>query len=76
MDFGRIGIDSDLVLYLFGTPGQDRFEFMWEVLGEGMLGLRPRRRRRPAGVGGTRRASILRRVPQDGAGAVRRRGEP
>ena len=38
MDFGRIGIDSDLVLYLFGTPGQDRFEFMWEVLGEGMLG--------------------------------------
>ena len=38
MDFGRIGIDNDLVLYLFGTPGQDRFEFMWEVLGEGMLG--------------------------------------
>jgi small GTP-binding protein len=38
MDFGRIGIDSDLVLYLFGTPGQERFEFMWEVLGEGMLG--------------------------------------
>jgi small GTP-binding protein len=38
MDFGRIGIDSDLVLYLFGTPGQDRFEFMWEVLGEGMFG--------------------------------------
>src|ERR1700709_765756 len=38
MDFGRIGIDSDLVLYLFGTPGQDRFDFMWEVLGEGMLG--------------------------------------
>jgi signal recognition particle receptor subunit beta len=38
MDFGRIGIDSELVLYLFGTPGQDRFEFMWEVLGEGMLG--------------------------------------
>jgi small GTP-binding protein len=38
MDFGRIGIDSDLVLYLFGTPGQDRFEFMWDVLGEGMLG--------------------------------------
>ena len=38
MDFGRISIDSDLVLYLFGTPGQDRFEFMWEVLGEGMLG--------------------------------------
>jgi small GTP-binding protein len=38
MDFGRISIDSDLVLYLFGTPGQDRFDFMWEVLGDGMLG--------------------------------------
>ena len=38
MDFGRISIDSDLVLYLFGTPGQERFDFMWEVLGEGMLG--------------------------------------
>ena len=38
MDFGRITIDSDLVLYLFGTPGQDRFDFMWEILGEGMLG--------------------------------------
>src|SRR3954451_18542931 len=38
MDFGRITIDRDLVLYLFGTPGQDRFDFMWEVLGEGMLG--------------------------------------
>jgi hypothetical protein len=38
MDFGRISIDSDLVLYLFGTPGQQRFDFMWEVLGEGMLG--------------------------------------
>ena len=38
MDFGRLTIADDLVLYLFGTPGQDRFEFMWEVLGEGMLG--------------------------------------
>jgi small GTP-binding protein len=38
MDFGRITIDNDLVLYLFGTPGQDRFDFMWEILGEGMLG--------------------------------------
>ena len=37
MDFGRITIDRDLVLYLFGTPGQDRFDFMWEILGEGML---------------------------------------
>jgi signal recognition particle receptor subunit beta len=38
MDFGRIRIDRDLVLYLFGTPGQERFDFMWEILGEGMLG--------------------------------------
>jgi len=38
MDFGRISIDPELVLYLFGTPGQDRFDFMWEILGEGMLG--------------------------------------
>ena len=38
MDFGRITIDGDLVLYLFGTPGQERFDFMWEILGEGMLG--------------------------------------
>ena len=38
MDFGRITVDSDLVLYLFGTPGQKRFDFMWEILSEGMLG--------------------------------------
>lgn len=38
MDFGRIRIDHDLVLYLFGTPGQERFDFMWDILGEGMLG--------------------------------------
>ena len=38
MDFGRITIDRDLVLYLFGTAGQDRFDFMWEILGEGMIG--------------------------------------
>ena len=38
MDFGRITIDDDLILYLFGTPGQKRFDFMWEILSEGMLG--------------------------------------
>ncbi len=38
MDFGRITIDENLVLYLFGTPGQRRFDFMWEILSEGMLG--------------------------------------
>jgi len=38
MDFGRITIDRDLVLYLFGTPGQDRFGFMWPDLSHGALG--------------------------------------
>jgi uncharacterized protein len=38
MDFGRITVDEDLILYLFGTPGQRRFDFMWEILSEGMLG--------------------------------------
>jgi small GTP-binding protein len=38
MDFGRITVDQDLILYLFGTPGQRRFDFMWEILSEGMLG--------------------------------------
>jgi small GTP-binding protein len=38
MDFGRISVDDNLVLYLFGTPGQKRFDFMWEILSEGMLG--------------------------------------
>src|SRR4026208_409665 len=41
MDFGRITIDRDLVLYLFGTPGQDRFDFMWEILGEARIGYLP-----------------------------------
>jgi small GTP-binding protein len=38
MDFGRITVDEDLILFLFGTPGQRRFDFMWEILSEGMLG--------------------------------------
>src|SRR3954449_5177625 len=38
MDFGRITIDEGLVLYLFGTPGQDRFGFMWDDLAVGALG--------------------------------------
>ena len=38
MDFGRITVDDDLVLYLFGTPGQRRFDFMWDILAERMLG--------------------------------------
>ena len=38
MDFGRITVDESLVLYLFGTPGQDRFGFMWDDLSLGALG--------------------------------------
>ena len=38
MDFGRITLDSDLILYLFGTPGQDRFWFMWDDLVRGAIG--------------------------------------
>ncbi len=38
MDFGRITVGDDLVLYLFGTPGQRRFDFMWDILSQGMLG--------------------------------------
>src|SRR5215217_8698988 len=38
MDFGRITIRSGLSLYLFGTPGQDRFWFLWDELSRGALG--------------------------------------
>jgi uncharacterized protein len=38
MDFGRITINEGLVLYLFGTPGQDRFWFLWDELAQGALG--------------------------------------
>jgi uncharacterized protein len=38
MDFGRISINDDIVLYLFGTPGQDRFWFLWDELALGALG--------------------------------------
>jgi signal recognition particle receptor subunit beta len=38
MDFGRITVDDQLVLYLFGTPGQDRFWFMWDDLSRGAVG--------------------------------------
>jgi signal recognition particle receptor subunit beta len=38
MDFGRISFDQSLVLYLFGTPGQERFWFMWDELSYGALG--------------------------------------
>lgn len=38
MDFGRITLDSDLLLFLFGTPGQARFWFLWDDLSRGALG--------------------------------------
>lgn len=38
MDFGRMSFQENLSLFLFGTPGQQRFEVMWEVLSEGMIG--------------------------------------
>ncbi|MBR7838123.1 ATP/GTP-binding protein [Actinospica durhamensis] len=38
MDFGRITLDRDLILYLFGTPGQSRFWFMWDDLCRGAIG--------------------------------------
>ena len=38
MDFGRITVGADIVLYLFGTPGQDRFWFLWDELAHGALG--------------------------------------
>ena len=39
MDFGKITIDDEHELYLFGTPGQSRFDFMWDILGKGALGI-------------------------------------
>jgi uncharacterized protein len=38
MDFGRITLETDLVLYVFGTPGQQRFWFMWDDLIQGAIG--------------------------------------
>ncbi len=38
MDFGRITFAEELTLFLFGTPGQRRFEVMWEILSDGMIG--------------------------------------
>jgi signal recognition particle receptor subunit beta len=38
LDFGRVTIDESIILYLFGTPGQDRFGFMWNDLANGALG--------------------------------------
>lgn len=39
LDFGQMTLNDDLVLRLYGTPGQERFNFMWEILSEGALGV-------------------------------------
>ncbi len=39
MDYGRIQLDNDEILHLYGTPGQQRFDFMWELLIEGCIGI-------------------------------------
>ncbi len=39
MDFGRVTIDKNTVIYLFGTPGQERFSLTWEALANGALGI-------------------------------------
>ena len=39
IDFGRLAVASDLILDLYGAPGQRRFDFLWEILAEGALGL-------------------------------------
>jgi len=39
MDYGTLDLDSGALLHLYGTPGQDRFDFMWEILVEGGFGL-------------------------------------
>jgi len=38
MDFGRVALTQEIVLYLFGTPGQERFHFMWNELSRGAIG--------------------------------------
>lgn len=38
MDFGRVSLTAEIVLYLFGTPGQERFHFMWNELSRGAIG--------------------------------------
>ena len=39
MDYGRINLDDNTAVHLYGTPGQERFSFMWEILAKGALGL-------------------------------------
>lgn len=39
MDYGRLNLDAETIVHLYGTPGQERFNFMWEILAKGALGL-------------------------------------
>jgi hypothetical protein len=82
MDFGRITLDPQHVLYLFGTPGQERFWFMWDELG-GVEATWWTSMERPSppdsfGTGGARRTPPVKgvgervRVPDDLAGVVLR----
>ena len=57
LDFGRITLSRELVLYLFGTPGQQRFWFMWNDLVDRRAGGRGPHRRTPAGVELRRRST-------------------
>ena len=57
MDFGRITIDRDLILYLFGTPGQTRFWFMWDELVRGAIGAVVHGRHPPARPTASRRST-------------------
>ena len=76
MDFGRIGIDSDLVLYLFGTPGAGPLRIHVGGARRGHAGLRPAARRTPGRIRSTRRKTILAAFRKMAPGAVRGGSEP
>ena len=71
MDFGRITIDEALKVYVFGTPGQDRFAFMWDRISEGALGAVVLVDTRP-----NRRLLRVDRLLREPSHPVRRRREP
>jgi signal recognition particle receptor subunit beta len=60
MDFGRISLSRELVLYLFGTPGQDRFWFVWDELALGAVGATPAGSRPASSPSTTSRAAARR----------------
>jgi signal recognition particle receptor subunit beta len=71
MDFGRITVDETLVMYLFGTPGQERFGFMWDDICNGALGCRRAGRLRAASTSASRPIDYF----EAEGDPVRRRGE-